>query len=68
MIRFINIGFQIHEDVGYFSFYDTVTDKYLNFDGMYIFESEREFRVYATEDEICERCCGLIPEIYKIDE
>ena len=43
MIRYIEIGDQINEDCCDFAFFDTVTDKFLEFDGEQVFASKEAF-------------------------
>ena len=39
MIRFVDIGFQIDEDIHYIAYFNTVTDQFITICGENIFES-----------------------------
>jgi hypothetical protein len=66
MIRFVHIGDQIYEEYNQFAFYNTVTDKFLAFDGKQVFDSINDFKDYARTSDISkdyiERCLSTIPK------
>jgi len=66
MIRFINIKDQIDRDGTAFAWYDTVTDRFLQFDGDQVWNSVAEFMLSFQKDEAnfykAERFLKLIPE------
>lgn len=68
MIRYINIGHQINLDPGQprqFAFFDTVTDTFLEIDGVQVFDTIPEFQECAEagcSPEQAERLYDLIPE------
>jgi len=66
MIRFIKItGIYDDEEEG-FAFFDTITDRFLDFDGVQVFEDLKDFEVNYTEN--CGRdyfrLVDLIPETF----
>lgn len=64
MIRFVYIGDQINEGDRQFGFWDTVTDRFLNFDDEYLFDNFTEFESVAFADSRYARCKNLIPSWY----
>ena len=66
MIRFIKIGDQICEDENHFAYWDTITDKFLYFDGDCVFDSWEEFRDYYDTHEgekySLQRLMGVTPD------
>jgi len=61
VIRFVRIGDQITEGGNEFSFFDTVTDTFINFVGSQVFDSLKDFEHFAKDDPRYERCLGLMP-------
>jgi hypothetical protein len=59
MIRFVKIGNQINEDEDSFAFFDTVTDKFMEFDGEQVFEHLSDFVEIARNSEYLGRCLVL---------
>ncbi len=67
MIRFIKIGDQICEDENHFAYWNTITDKFLHFDGECVFDSWEEFIHYYEHDTNVEkyglqRLMGVTPD------
>ena len=67
MIRFIKIGDQICEDENHFAYWNTITDKFLYFDGDCVFDSWEEFMHYYEHDNDpekygLERLMGVTPD------
>jgi len=67
MIRFIKIGDQICEDENHFAYWNTITDKFLYFDGDCVFDSWEEFMHYYEHDDDpekygLERLMGVTPD------
>lgn len=61
MIRFIDLSNQITEGIKEFTFYDTITDKFLVFSDCQTWESIDNFKEDYTGDDL-ERYLKLIPE------
>jgi len=66
MIRFLRIKGVYLDDKKSFAFYNTETDKLLEFDGSQVFDDIEEFDLYYNEK--CgynhDRLIGLIPKDY----
>lgn len=66
MIRFLKITGVYLDDKKSFAFYNTVTDRLLEFDGNQVFDDLEEFDLYYTSK--CgydyDRLTGLIPSDY----
>lgn len=60
MIRLVKIGDQINEGSDEFAFFDTITDQFLSFEGIQVFETKEMFEQYAKSDDRYNRCVGLI--------
>ena len=60
MIRLVKIGDQITEDYDEFAFFDTVTDRFLEFRGEQVFESKREFMIIAPGHSGYAQCLDLL--------
>lgn len=63
MVRFCkveiyNLG---DEPNKYFSFYDTISDSFISFEGEYIFTDKENFLLYAKDNHELERYTGKIP-------
>lgn len=66
MIRFVYIGDQIEEGAEQFAFFNTVTDKFINFDGEQVFDSVEDLEstlASFADDETSDRCRNLIEEV-----
>lgn len=61
MIRFIDISNQITEETPEFSFFDTVTEKFLEFNGKQTFEDAVDF-ILSFQGENIDRFLNLIPK------
>jgi len=61
VIRFVRIGDQINEGENEFSFFDTVTDAFITFEGSQVFDSLEDFALFAKDDPRYKRCLGLMP-------
>jgi len=64
MIIFIDLGNQISPKVKKFAFFNTVSDKFEEFDGCQCFDSINEFREYYTGNEFS-RFLNLITKKWK---
>lgn len=65
MIRYVYIGDQITEGSKEFAFFDTITDRFLTFDGCQVFEGKEELKelLFTTNNpDLLKRCFALIPE------
>jgi hypothetical protein len=62
MIRYIRIGDQINDGSDDFSFFDTVKDEFVSFNGEQVFSSIDDFEMVARKDDRYGRCKALIPE------
>lgn len=61
MIRFIDIGDQILEGENHFAWFDTVTDTFIEFNGVQVFNGWDEFVSFYDGDELG-RFAGLFGE------
>ena len=59
MIRFVEIGNQIEEDEDSFAFFNTVTDKFIEFEGEVVFNHLSDFVDCAKNSEYLGRCLCL---------
>lgn len=62
MIRFVYIGDQICDGEKSFAFYNTVYDKFVEFDGVQVFDDVRDFDEYSEGHELRDRCKAFIPK------
>ena len=61
MIRYVNIGAQINEGEDAFAFFDTITNRFIEFDGEQVFESTIDFAFHKNHS-LYSRCNGLTPK------
>ena len=57
MIRFINLTDQIDDDTFNFAWYDTIVDKFLEFNGYQVFDSWDDFKEEYEADKTINKPC-----------
>jgi len=67
MIRFIEVGNQVLDDARYFSWWCTVTDRYLEFNGEQMWETWHEFTIDLHCEHLTNVHAGLSSRAEYVD-